>query len=143
MDTIERHFASDLLDVIKEKVDKGEPFPYENAKRFIEKLPAAQPEPCEDAVSKETILKFLDGWMSVLDENCHNQSVSDLKIIKRDFENLPTVTPKQRTGKWTDGNPICPVCGEDKFKDLDADIWADWKPKFCPNCGAEMKGDAE
>lgn len=59
MDTIERHFASDLLDVIKEKVDKGEPFPYENAKRFIEKLPAAQPEPCEDAVSKETIIILL------------------------------------------------------------------------------------
>lgn len=41
-------------------------------------------------------------------------------------------------GKWEPGNPICPVCGENKFKDLDADVWADWQPKFCPNCGALM-----
>ena len=41
-------------------------------------------------------------------------------------------------GKWEPGNPICPVCGENKFKDLDADVWADWQPKFCPNCGAKM-----
>lgn len=41
-------------------------------------------------------------------------------------------------GQWEPGNPICPVCGEDKFKDLDADIWCDWLPDFCPNCGAKM-----
>lgn len=43
-------------------------------------------------------------------------------------------------GRWENGNPICPVCGEDKFKDLDADIWCDWQPDFCPNCGAKMDG---
>ena len=41
-------------------------------------------------------------------------------------------------GRWEPGNPICPVCGEDKFKDLDADIWCDWMQPFCPNCGAKM-----
>ena len=44
-----------------------------------------------------------------------------------------------RHGRWEPGNPICPVCGENKFKDLDADVWADWQPKFCPNCGALME----
>ena len=43
-------------------------------------------------------------------------------------------------GRWEPGNPICPVCGGDKFKDLDADIWYDWQPDFCPNCGAKMDG---
>ena len=47
-------------------------------------------------------------------------------------------------GRWEPGNPICPVCGENKFKDLDADIWCDWQPDFCPNCGAKMgRGDSD
>lgn len=46
-------------------------------------------------------------------------------------------------GRWENGNPICPVCGGDKFKDLDADIWCDWKPDYCPNCGAKMDGGAD
>ena len=43
-------------------------------------------------------------------------------------------------GRWEPGNPICPVCGGNKFRDLDADIWCDWQPDFCPNCGAKMDG---
>ena len=55
------------------------------------------------------------------------------------IEELPAadVAPV-RHGRWENGNPICPVCGEDKFKNLDADIWCDWQPAFCPNCGAKM-----
>lgn len=43
-----------------------------------------------------------------------------------------------RHGRWEPGNPICPVCGENKFKGLDADIWSDWTPDCCPNCGSKM-----
>ena len=42
-----------------------------------------------------------------------------------------------RHGQWECQKP-CPVCGEDRFKGLDADIWADWEPPYCPNCGARM-----
>ena len=45
-------------------------------------------------------------------------------------------------GGWEPGNPICPICGKDKFDGLDADIWADWMPNFCPNCGAPMTDEA-
>lgn len=43
-----------------------------------------------------------------------------------------------RHGQWECAKP-CPVCGEDRFKGLDADIWADWEPPYCPNCGAKME----
>ena len=45
-------------------------------------------------------------------------------------------------GEWTPGDPICPVCEKNKFDGLDADIWADWMPSFCPNCGAPMTDEA-
>lgn len=61
-------------------------------------------------------------------------------LIER-LEAIPAadVEPVRR-GKWEPGNPICPVCGKDKFKDLDADIWSDWTPTYCPNCGAILNG---
>ena len=45
-------------------------------------------------------------------------------------------------GEWEPGNPICPICGKDKFDGFDADIWADWMPNFCPHCGAPMTDKA-
>ena len=44
-----------------------------------------------------------------------------------------------RHGRWKCNRP-CPVCGGDRFEGLDADIWADWEPPYCPNCGAKMDG---
>lgn len=61
-----------------------------------------------------------------------------LKYFIADFPAADVVPV--RHGQWENGNPICPVCGGDKFKDLDADIWCDWQPAFCPNCGAKMDG---
>ena len=45
-------------------------------------------------------------------------------------------------GEWTPGDSICPVCEKNKFEGLDADIWADWMPSFCPNCGAPVTDEA-
>ena len=43
-----------------------------------------------------------------------------------------------RHGRWNDGDPYCPICRKDKFRGLDADVWSDWKPDYCPNCAAKM-----
>lgn len=56
--------------------------------------------------------------------------VSPYKVVK--------VSDSVVQGQWKDGDAICPICGMDKYSGLDADIWADWQPKFCPNCGAKM-----
>lgn len=66
----------------------------------------------------------------------HNAKVAQ-EYVDQQAKNLKDWKPVVH-GRWKNGNPICPVCGEDKFKDLDADIWCDWLPPFCPNCGAKM-----
>ena len=66
-----------------------------------------------------------DNWQEILDE----------------IEAIPSadVAPV-RHGRWKCNKP-CPVCGVDRFEGLDADIWADWEPPYCPNCGAKMDGE--
>ena len=65
--------------------------------------------------------------------------LAERTYFKRIIADFPAADVEPvRHGRWENGNPICPVCGGDKFKDLDADIWSDWKPAFCPNCGAKM-----
>ena len=72
----------------------------------------------------------------------------NMKEIQEDLDMLFCMLPAENVspvqhGRWEPGNPICPVCGGNKFKDLDADIWCDWMPDFCPNCGAKMDGGAD
>ena len=59
-------------------------------------------------------------------------------VDAKQIADAPTIDASPvRHGRWKCNKP-CPVCGEDRFKGLDADIWADWEPPYCPNCGAKM-----
>ena len=68
------------------------------------------------------------------------------EMLKAGLSALRPVTREQVEmvwrGEWEPGNPICPICGKNKFDGLDADIWADWMPNFCPHCGAPMTDEA-
>ena len=79
-------------------------------------------------------------------ENCHGYSGNKKAIYREAIlavkSILHSVKPIDavpvRHGRWNDGDPYCPICRKDKFRGLDADVWADWKPDYCPNCGAKM-----
>ena len=82
-------------------------------------------------------------------EHCKAMMTSDEPVWSQDCEALkvalfalrgPTREQVEKVwrGEWEPGNPICPICGKNKFDGLDADIWADWMPNFCPHCGAPM-----
>ena len=91
----------------------------------------------DEYIKREDLLELYRIDDPVLNENGH----VPLPVIRQNIMDIPAadVAPV-RHGRWEPGNPICPVCGGDKFKDLDADIWCDWMPDFCPNCGAKMDG---
>ena len=65
----------------------------------------------------------------------HNAKVAQ-EYVDQQAKNLKDWAPV-RHGRWECNKP-CPVCGGDRFDGLDADIWADWQPPYCPNCGAKM-----
>ena len=130
-DLINRQRAIDAVTDELDMIDHVPQWVFDRLEERLKQLPPAQPAPCEDAVSRKAAI---DG----LNDAVHEHNITDFDAVATILA-LPSVTPKQRTGRWNNGDPICPVCGEDKFKDLYADIWADWQPNFCPNCGAKME----
>lgn len=88
-------------------------------------------------LDREDLLELYRMDDPVLNENGH----VPLSVIRQNIMDIPAadVAPV-RHGRWIDGDPYCPICRKDKFRGLDADVWSDWKPDYCPNCGAKMDG---
>jgi len=54
---------------------------------------------------------------------------------------MPPAQPERKRGQWIGGEiGRCSVCGHEGCA---SDIWNNCERKFCPNCGAEMKGGRE
>ena len=60
----------------------------------IEALNCSEIPNNSDTISRQAVTKFLNDWLSCLFENCHKQSASDLKMIIKDFKNLPSTQPE-------------------------------------------------
>ena len=103
-----------------------------------------------DLISRQAVTKFLNDWLSCLFENCHKQSASDLKMIIKDFKNLPFAQPERKTGHWIEigDEPYdeweCDVCGFtiDGSGCIDPEEYRDVY-KFCPHCGSCMIGEQD
>ena len=84
-------------------------------------MPTLDESMSEDLISRDAVL-----------DAC-SQSINILDAMSR-IEDLPSVTPKQRTGHWIDefGGCECSECGR-----LEAGY-----SDYCPNCGANMEEQA-
>lgn len=93
-------------------------------------------------ISKETLQEKLNRKKAGPATKRYTEGWNDAILMVKSMihgEKAADVVPV-RKGKWKCNKP-CPLCGEDRFKGLDADIWADWEPPYCPHCGAKMDGD--
>ena len=106
----------------------------------IEDLPSAQPEPCEDAVSRADVIDMLE--MYPFTEYSEYEAARE--VVKR----LPSAQPERKNGKWLpDNNSVYEmrfVCSECKESQVVPTIgFTKYKPiwDFCPNCGARMEGE--
>ena len=103
----------------------------------------------KEYIERELLLIGVDGCISSLHVQAKGDPIQEsaIKLVEATRSYIASLSAADvasvRHGRWEPGNPICPVCGENKFKDLDADVWADWQPKFCPNCGARMGKEDE
>ena len=116
--------------------------------------PTIEPETCEDAVDRaeaQTALQFAASRYTVSHEAHGEGQVvwSDYLISVPDAMNalseLPSVTPKRKTGKWIEQETgihvtsyKCSECGRTVRDDTGYDVNADYP--FC-HCGADMRGE--
>lgn len=101
-------------------------------KKMLRELPPVKPqEPCNDMVSRGVFEQVM--W----DRDVAIEQLKDLGY---------ELGEKPKTGHWfVDERPesnrevICSNCEQPVFKYHKLDF--DYRPKFCPNCGAYMRGD--
>ena len=65
------------------------------------------------------------------------------------LQNLPSAQPERKKGEWVGADSQCgigcPFCGtpvDDFCSSIDY-IDLIYKPNFCPNCGADMRGGCQ
>lgn len=115
-------------------------------------IEALKQETCDDCISRQAVLDILDNhkYSKEFCEEHHIDWSINLGMAHIVINDLPSVTSKQKTGKWVgieydgyaDGNPVydvfeCSVCGcEHKGE-------SDTLTNYCPDCGAKMEAENE
>ena len=91
-------------------------------------------KPCEDAVSRQAVLKELKG--------CLTGGETEYKYVKIHIDSIPSVRPQEpKTGRWMwQLDSTSRSFPHEKI--LRCSQCNDWQTygetRFCPNCGAEM-----
>lgn len=136
-DLISRQDAKDVVDMELDAIDHVPEWVYDRLLTALDKVPSAQPEPCEDAVSREAVSEWLKQYgQDVL----HGKYKFSLMYIWKNLMDLPSVQIKRKNGKWIDNSPVTMKCNQCGFVIKD---W-DWhRFKCCPNCGSNMKGEQD
>lgn len=112
----------------------------------IRALPSVTPsrptEPCEDAINRQAALDVI----AETDITNGTEPVFTGKQVQALLRDLPSVTPKQRTGHWIeqdgyDGDVYydCSICGN-SWTTIDGTPWQNGM-NYCPNCGAKMESE--
>lgn len=106
---------------------------------YVEK--ALERGPCEDAVSREEVIKCFDSNIAITDKDNAENVKSYLDIVIEYIENLPTVQHIKPKGEWIEEKDEmlpdwhCSRCGAivENFEQG----YHNWR--YCYHCGTEMR----
>ena len=123
-----------ILEILENAKDGNGAVPMRLVRTAFDKLP----EPCEDTISRQTAIDAVNNAFDR--ETLLTGFVRSIAV--RAIRNMPSAQPERKTGHWiapkyypTQFTFTCSKCGyKQSFNG---------KFKFCPNCGADMRGEQE
>jgi hypothetical protein len=106
-------------------------------------------EPCEDAVNRRKLLNDLEELIAAWKK--YPVMAKQIKGVETAIEyvkTIPSVTPERKMGKWLDAvlpndNGGLPVEVCDQCNTFFPLAFTGGGLKFCPNCGADMRGEQD
>lgn len=108
-------------------------------------IKALEQEPCEDVVSRQSVLNTLDKRFDSIPVG----QTTEILLLRKDLRELPPATLTQKKGKWEQYGDFwkekyrCSECKEEQPKILCGEqIIGHWSD-YCPNCGAKMVENEE
>lgn len=113
-----------------------------NVAKELAKLPSVNPQPYEDAISRQAVFDALDNhkYSNEFCEKHHIDWSINLSMAHIAVNDLPPVTPRQKYGKWIKQTLSVKPFGEDTVLCDQCAFMTDKDSmyNYCPNCGARM-----
>ena len=136
-------------------IDKYYPQIEDYREALVLAIKALEQEPCEDAISRQALYEWLDGWKEknkYYHPHTKNEIIPICEVVDI-IQSLPSVTPQQKTGHncnkdYADCDQfVCSECGielqdwhkvvrDDEYDDIS---YQEYAFRFCPSCGCEIK----
>lgn len=107
----------------------------------------AEQEPCEDCVSRQSVVDFLENHAKDFDDTKVRMAFRAASSLVENADNVPSVTPTRKKGKWIrheDRKPLkygYELIIKGKCSNCEEVYGETYRMKYCPNCGAEMESE--
>lgn len=132
-----RKTIDDILACFGDKSDGAYELTQSDAKDMRKAIQTLSVEPCEDCISRQSVLEPY--------KPLYDTDTICIRVLRKNIEQAPPVIPKQKIGHWIDDTSLgyhISICSNCDWIGH-GDTCLIYKPKYCPNCGAKMKGDIE
>ena len=127
----------EAINMLKSKMDGHTDTSYEWVETVRMAIKALEQQPCEDCVSRETVIEWLKDKDIIKTKNQEENA-------RRELAELPPVTPQPKTGHWIvireEFEFMGGIVNEPRgCKCSNCNKVVRFKSDFCPNCGAKME----
>jgi len=94
----------------------------------------------QDLISRQAAIDEAEEWIEVVYcERAEQRERDAIKHVINGIKQLPSVQPERKPGHWIQVgcSQECSECGATY-----ADLYPDYdETNYCPNCGADMRGE--